>query len=92
LSDVYIVPDQGLLRHDLVIQLDNDIEEIKLRKRFWNEVFEKEDFQKRVKEGFRVFENYVYWNVVKANRDSDFINIVAWLRYYIIEIKYLIHF
>lgn len=66
-----LVPDQGLLRPDLVIQLDMSIEDIKKRGGFGLEKYEKEDIQRRVQDNFKMFNKKKYWNVVNANQTKD---------------------
>jgi dTMP kinase len=62
------------LRPDIVIQLDAEIEEIKNREGFGMERYETEDFQRNVRDNFKKFEKYIYWNLVNANRDKLFVH------------------
>ena len=70
-KDYALVPDQGLLRPDLVIQLDMDIEEIKKRDGFGEEKYEKEDIQRKVQEAFKLFSKKIYWRKINANRSRE---------------------
>lgn len=63
--------DQGLPRPDIVFQLDLDIDKIKKRENFGEEVYEKEEFQQCIRKTFKMFENYKYWKVINANQDKE---------------------
>lgn len=65
------VPDQGLLRPDLVIQLDMSIDEIKKRGGFGEEKYEKEEIQIKVQENYKLFHKKKYWNLVNASQSKE---------------------
>lgn len=66
-----LVPDQGLIRPDIVIQLDMPIDLIKNRDGFGNEIYEREETQIKVQENFKLFHNKKYWNLVNANNSKE---------------------
>lgn len=66
-----LVPDQGLIRPDIVIQLDMPFDLIKNRDGFGNEIYEREDTQLKVQENFKLFHNKKYWNLVNANNTKE---------------------
>jgi thymidylate kinase len=57
-----------------VIQLDADIEQIRNRDGFGMEKYETEDFQRNVRDNFKKFEKYSYWNLMEANREQDIVH------------------
>jgi dTMP kinase len=67
--------DQGLPRPDLVIQLDVDIEVIINRKGWGEEIYEREDFQRKIREEFTQFHKHFYWNLVNADRKKEEIHL-----------------
>lgn len=69
-----LVSDQGLPRPDIVFQLDADIDQIKNREGFGEEIYEREDFQRKIKKEFKYFHTYKYWKVINANADKDSIH------------------
>jgi dTMP kinase len=64
-------PDQGLLRPDIVFQLDIGIDKIKERKDFGDEIYEKEEMQSKISKVFEVFHKYKYWQLINANKSKD---------------------
>ena len=64
-------PDQGLPRPDIVFQLDTDIDKIKQRENFGDEIYEREEFQKRVRKEFKRFEHYRYWRIINADQEKE---------------------
>ncbi len=66
-----LVPDQGLLRPDLVIQLDMPVDELKKRTGFGEERYEKEELQKKVQENYKLFHKKIYWRLINANQDKQ---------------------
>lgn len=64
-------PDQGLPRPDIVFQLDIDTEKLTTRENYGEEVYEKLDFQQKVRNEYKRFENYKYWNVINADDDKE---------------------
>ena len=64
-------PDQGLPRPDIVFQLDLDIDKIKVREFFGEEIFEKEEFQQKVRKEYQRFENHKYWRVINADQELE---------------------
>jgi dTMP kinase len=69
--DYCMIPDQGLLRPDLVIQLDMPIDEIKKRNGFGEEKYENEEIQTKVQQNFKLFHNKKYWNLINANQSME---------------------
>jgi hypothetical protein len=47
---------------------------IKSREGFGKEKYETEEFQKKVRNNFKRFENYSYWNVIDALRDKEVVH------------------
>lgn len=63
--------DKGLIRPDLVIQLDMNVEDIKNREGYGNEIYEKEDFQIKVQNAYKIFHNKKYWKIINANQTKE---------------------
>lgn len=65
-------PDRGLPRPDAVLYLDLSIEDAKLRGGFGNEIYEREDMQRTVKDIYesKLFEAD-YWHRIPANTSSE---------------------
>lgn len=63
-------PDKGLLAPDLVLFLDIDPEVAQKREGYGEEVYERVDFQRRVRDGFRRLSDRS-WQVVDAARSID---------------------
>ena len=63
--------DKGILRPDLVIQLDMSVDEIKKRGSFGEEKYEKEEIQKKVQENYKLFHNKIYWKYIDANKKQE---------------------
>jgi dTMP kinase len=70
-KDYALVPDKGLLRPDIVIQLDMEIDEIKNRDGFGEEKYEKEEIQRKVQDAFKLFSKKIYWRKINANRSRE---------------------
>lgn len=66
-----LVPDEGLIRPDLVLQLDLPINIIKNRDGFGEEKYEKEEIQLKVQESYKLFHNKKYWKLVDANNSKE---------------------
>lgn len=64
-------PDKGLVRPDLVIQLDCNIDDISKREGYGDEIYEVDEFQRKVRENFKVFHKKIYWKIVNANRSKE---------------------
>jgi len=60
-----------LPRPDIVFQLDIDIEKVTSRENYGQEVYEKTDFQQKVRNEYKKFEEYKYWNIINADQDKD---------------------
>lgn len=63
-------PDQCLPRPDIVFQLDIEINKIKTREGFGNEIYEKEDFQKKIRKEFEFFHQHRYWRLIDADKEK----------------------
>ena len=48
-----------------------DINKTKLRKDFGTELYEKDEFQKKVRDEYKKFANYRYWRVIDADQEQD---------------------
>ncbi len=48
-----------------------EIETVKDRDDFGDEIYEKEDFQQIVRKEYKRFENHKYWKIINANQDKD---------------------
>ena len=70
-----LMPDQGLPRPDIVVQLDTDIDKIKIRENFGEERHDNIEFLKKVKEAYKNFQNEKNWNVVDASKAIDDVHI-----------------
>lgn len=80
-KDIALNSDKGLLRPDIVIQLDMDIDTIKERSKFGDERYEIEEIQRKVQINYKEFHNKIYWKVIDANRSfetvqEDIINLI----------------
>ena len=69
-----LMPDQMLPRPDIVIQLDADEDKIMNREDYGNEIYEKQEFQKKLKGIYKFFHTYKYWKVVNASKGIDDVN------------------
>lgn len=73
-KEYVLVPDQGLLRPDIVIQLDMPIDEIKKRGGFGEEKYEKEEIQIKVQSNYKLFHSKKYWKIINANNDKELVS------------------
>ena len=69
-----LIPDQNLPRPDIVIQLDANEDNIVKRDNYGSEIYEKQEFQKRLREVYKFFHSYRYWKVVNASREINEVN------------------
>jgi len=60
-----------LPRPDIVIQLDTDESKIVLRDNFGEEIYEKDEFQKKLREVYTFFHGYIYWRIIDASRSKE---------------------
>ncbi len=51
--------------------MDLDISKTKLRKDFGTEIYEKDEFQKKVREEYKKFTSYKYWKVIDADQEPE---------------------
>jgi thymidylate kinase len=75
-----------LPRPDIVFQLDADEEKMTNREDYGNEIYEKHEFQKKLREEYKFFHTYKYWKVINATREikevnNDIINEIEKLTY-----------
>ena len=66
-----LVPDQNLPRPDIVFQLDTDTETIKVRANFGEERHDNVDFLLKVKNAYKNFHKYPYWNLIDASKEIE---------------------
>jgi thymidylate kinase len=63
-----------LPRPDIVFQLDAEEEKMTNREDYGNEIYEKYEFQKRLREEYKFFHTYKYWKVINATREINEVN------------------
>ena len=63
-----------LPRPDIVFQLDCDVEKILTRGGYGEEIYEKHEFQKKLREEYKFFHGYKYWKVIEALKNKEEIN------------------
>lgn len=68
-------PDRGLIRPDLVIQLDMELEDLRKREGYGNEIYENDDFQAKVKENYKCFANKIYWRKLDSNKSKETLHV-----------------
>jgi thymidylate kinase len=54
-----------------VFQLDIGVDKIKSRENFGSEIYEKEEFQQKIKKEYEAFHNHRYWRVIDADKKKD---------------------
>lgn len=70
-KDYCLYPDKGLLRPDVVIQLDMNLEVLNKREGYGNEIYEKDEFQAKVKQNYNYFSDKIYWKKLDADKPKD---------------------
>jgi len=80
-----LIPDQTLPRPDIVFQLDADHNLIVNRENYGDEIYEKQEFQKKLREEYKFFQGYKYWRVIDALRSKEevskeIISLCRWMR------------
>lgn len=63
-----------LPRPDIVFQLDADEDKCINREDYGNEIYEKSEFQKRLREVYKFFHTYKYWKLINASREIEEVN------------------
>lgn len=63
--------DQALPRPDIVFQLDIEIEKIVGRENYGDEIYEKEELQKKIRKEFEIFHKHKYWKIVDASQEKE---------------------
>lgn len=63
-----------LPRPDIVFQLDADENQIISRENYGDEIYEKHEFQKNLRQEFKFFHNYKYWRIIEALRPKEEVN------------------
>lgn len=66
-----MIPDQTLPRPDIVFQLDADDKLLVNREDYGDEIYEKQEFQKKLREEYKFFHSYKYWRVIEALRPKE---------------------
>jgi dTMP kinase len=69
-----LIPDQTLPRPDIVFQLDADDKLIVNRENYGDEIYEKQEFQKKLREEYKFFQGYKYWRIIDALRPKEEVN------------------